>query len=914
MRTTTVVGVDAGADAPAWPGAPERPELAARYASMAEPFLASARRAPDRTAIVFGAVELTYAQVNAAVNRTAHVLTARGVRAGDRVAYLLPNCPELIELYYAIQKIGAVAVPLNIRSIAREVAYLVNASGAAALVFAGHCADRLDEVVGDMPGLTSLLCVDSPFDPAGPEGAAGLSAPPDPRPWSVSLSALQRGAPDDEPELVRDAQAVSRIQYTGGSTGTPKGVERSHRADLVEIEGTYLSNGLRDDERKVVLIQCPLEHHGGHDWFAMAIALGATLVICATFDAPAILDQIERHRVSYMILLPPATLARLMRDPATATHDLSSVRLVQSAAGGTTPEMIRAVHRHFPNAVMNYGWGQTESGLGTSLVLTLEMAERGLPRAASIGRPMPFIEMQVLGEDDLPVPDGVVGEGAVRSEAVMTRYHGQDEATRAAFTADGWLRTGDMMVRDADGYLYLKARRRELIKSGGENVFVGEVEAVVRAHPAVADCLIYAVADDCLGEAVAAAVELRPGASLTLEELQAFCRDTLASYKKPRDLQVLATLDRDFSGKVDRARLIRTCAVLRAAQESRQARPDLTGAYEQVCADPDVFRIPLPHAGGLEAATTCYLVRGRTRSLLVDTGSNTTAGLGLLARVLDALGVRRCDTDILVTHEHADHTGLAWRIRDDPAEVYVGAAGAAYLRRACAAATAEQAVARWAAEGFAPDDVVQLERMRLRSMPTALLGEPLVEVVDGDVLRVDGYELRVLATPGHTPGSVCLYQPDRQILLTGDHVLPHVTPPLCWLPGEQGTAAGHLAGLRRVAELPVRLWLPAHGPLGGDCAARAHELVEHHEARLRTLADLVARTDGLAAADLVGELGWRNPAVATWRTAPPSLRWLTAGQTVAYLDLLVERGTLRRSTTRDGRHRYHGTPHTLTKD
>ncbi|QZN86576.1 AMP-binding protein [Cellulomonas sp. C5510] len=878
------------------------PTLAARYANTAEPFLAAAAAHPDRPALVLGDVVVDYGTARDTVHRIARALLGQGVRRGDRVAYLLPSCPEIVELFYAVQLIGAVAVPLNVRLTAREVACLLRSCDAGTLVFAAMYTAKVDSAA--LAGVR-MLCVDGPCTGPGvaPWSAADLGVA-DPAfaegqcpVWATSLTGLQRSAPAEAPPPVRDLDAVSRIQFTGGSTGAPKGVERTHRADLVNAEGTYLSNGLDVDERKVVLIQCPLDHHAGHAWMSMGIAVGATLVLCAGFDAEAILRQVERRGVSYLILLPPSTLGRLLHHPAIGDHDLSTVRLVQSAAGGLAPDVIAAVYRRLPDAVLSYGWGQTESGLGACAVLGPEEAGPAAAHAGSVGRAMPFTEIRLVDDAGRDVAEGEVGEAVVRTGAVMTGYHGQPEATRAAFTADGWLRSGDLMRRDADGYLYLMSRRRDLIKSGGENVFAAEVDAAVRTHPGVADCVVFGVPDPVLGEAVAVAVELSEGGTApTLTEIQDTCCARLARYKKPLHLFVLDSLDRDDAGKITTRDVIRTCGVLDAVAASSAARPALDDAYEQVCEAPDVFRIPLPHTAGLEDATLCYLLRGRERSLLVDTGSDSTAGLGLLARVLDRLGVRREDLDVLVTHEHPDHTGLVHRLRARGGRLLAGEGALAHLRRSAEPGARAAAAVRWAAAGFAAD-ADALAATDLRSVDTGLLAEDPVGLADGAVLTVDGHDWRVLATPGHTPGSICLYQPESRVLLSGDHLLGHVTPPLC--PGPSASAASdHLGGLRRVAELPVDVWLPGHGAADGPAAARARELLAHHEERLTQLADLVAAYDGATAADLVPLLRWR--AVADWDAAPLGLRWLTAGQTVAYLDLLVGRGVLRRGT--DGSH------------
>ncbi|MCV2394281.1 AMP-binding protein [Actinotalea sp. M2MS4P-6] len=841
--------------------------------STVEPFLRAAAAHPERLAIVHGGVELDYATVRAEIEHLAATLHGLGVRAGDRVAYLLPNGAPLIEVYYAIQWLGAAAVPINVRSIAREVTDVVRESGARVLVHAACCAAVVDDA--DLDG-TTVVCADE---------VTGGTCPTD------------RAAVGPVPPVVHDAAAVARIQHTGGSTGRPKGVERTHAADLVEVEGILASNGLADDASKVVLIQCPMDHHGGHSWFTMAFAAGATVVVCTSFDAAAILAEIERHRVSYMILLPPTTYTRLMAHPDVATRDLSSVRLVQSSAGGTSRQMIRDVHRWFPNARLNYGWGQTESGLGTTLVLTAEMASRDVPRAASIGRPMPFLELRVVDEDGREVPDGVVGEGAVRSLATMRGYHGRPDLTEQALTPDRWLRTGDMMVKDAEGYVYLRSRKRDMIKSGGENVFVGEVEAAVREHPAVADCLVYGVPDSCFGEAVAVAVELRAGASLTLDELQEFCKERLASFKKPRSMELLDALGRDDAGKVDKAAVVRRCRAAAAVRASLVDHPDVEPLITRVVAAPEVVRIEVPNPPGLEPATSCYLLRGTERSLLVDPGSDTPVGHGVLLRALEHLGVDADRIDVLLTHEHADHAGLAHLVGTG-GRVLLGAAGAAYLHELARGEVQRAVRRRYRAEGFGPQDADEFAATVRRATPETVLEHPVLELSDGDEIDLGGVRWVVVAVPGHTPGHICLHQPQAGVLLTGDHLLFHITPPVM-LTGSDGALGDHLASLRRVAALGARTVLPGHGP-GGDATARAAALIEHHELRLEQTRDLVvhglAGTGAQVAAGLPFQAG-------VWADRSPGLRWLTAGHALAYLDHLVHRGALRRVQT-DGLHHY----------
>ena len=854
----------------ALPPASKRPSLAG-FANVAEPFVAAARAHPERVAIICGAVEHTYAAANARINRICGLLRARGVQPGDAVAYFLPNCATLIELYYAIQKLGAVAVPVNARSIAPELEYFLKASDASVLLFSGRFTETVEAIRSNVPGLRTVLCVDAAAD------------------GTEHLDTLLAEFSDAEPEPFRDPEALSRIQFTGGSTGSPKAAERTHRADLTEFEGVYGSNGMFADEAKVVLIQCPLEHHGGHSWFGSALSLGATLVLCSSFDPAQILASIQQYRVSYIILLPPTTYLRLMAHPTISDYDLSSVRLVQSSAGGTSPEIVADIYRTFPNAVMNYGWGQTEAGLGCSLVLTQEMALQRKPQIRSIGRPMPLMEMRVVDDAGHPVPDGEIGEGVCRSAAVMHGYHGQPELTASGFTADGWWRTGDLMTRDADGYFYLAGRKRELIKSGGENVFVGEVEAVIREHPAVLDAMVYGESDPVLDECVAAVVELRPGASLTLAELQRFCRGRLAGFKKPRSLAVLPSLERDFAGKLNRAAVIRRSRDARARTASAARRPELDAVLTQVHSAPDVYRITMPMLPRSVATTNAYLVHGPAGWLLVDPGAANEIALGSLLRAVDHLGARI--SDVYLTHEHADHSGLV-----------APCLGELRLVRGAASFAPSRIVERMTAAGFPVDEVALYASMQLRACPSEVPELPSLQVNHGDQLTLAGLNAQVIATPGHTDGHICLYLPDARLLFSGDHVLFELPPALFAEAGDP--VSSYFESLQRVAELDVETVLPGHGrPRGRDeLATRLRRLTRHHERRQAELVALIAGHQPVTAAELI--VAHRMPQ-RDWAAIAPGRRWSIASTTLARLEHLAAIGAITDTIGPDGLIRYH---------
>lgn len=506
------------------------------YRNIVEPFLSNAQRNPDRLAVVFEQAHLTYRDIDELSLRIARVFIERGVKPGDKVAYLLPNRAEIIAVYIAIQRMGAVSVPLNYRIIPREIAFLVNSVDVKLLVFDQQFLDKVRE--------------SKPLIDEGVEYiSVGVSTEFSDRLFNLEVATGSMNVP------LHLAGGPSRIQFTGGSTGVPKGACRSHAADLVEMHAVMASNGMLEMEHPVALVQCPLEHHGGHSWFMSALCANATVVVCGKFNPDTIFELIQTHRVTHMILLPPTTYRRLASDGHPENYQLESVRIVQSAAGIMTPAIIEAIFGTFPNAEINYGWGQTESGVGTTMRMTREQYAAGGPELLSIGKPMETLELRLVDETGNEVPVGETGEALARTPAVMDGYYGQPELTEAAFT-DGWLHTGDVMCVDEQGFYYIKSRKKDMIKSGGENVFINEVQDAILRNPLVVDCVVFGTGDRVMGEAVAAVVQPAPGATLTKEDIQAACKEYIASYKKPRYVVFIDDLGRDEAGKIRLQRII----------------------------------------------------------------------------------------------------------------------------------------------------------------------------------------------------------------------------------------------------------------------------------------------------------------------------------------------------------------------
>ena len=506
------------------------------YRNIVEPILDQAQRLPQRPAVVYEDICLTYQELDDLSRRIGRVFLEMGITPGDRIAYLLPNRPELVAVYIAIQRIGAVAVPLNYRLIPREIAYLVNSVSASILVFDQAFVETVRGAKAELGPGVGLISVGTTTE------------------FSQRLYDMEERMGNEELALYVDG-GPSRIQFTGGSTGIPKGAVRTHGADLCEIAAVSSSNGMALMDHPVALIQCPLEHHGGHSWFASCLAVGATVVICGKFDPDKIYRQIQDNQATHVILLPPTTYLRLVQDGHPERFDTSSVRIIQSAAGGITPEIVSAIFDTFPNADINYGWGQSESGVSTSMRMTREMYAAKDPKLASIGTPMDTLEVRIVDDDFNDLPIGQPGEAVVRTPAVMEGYWQQEGLTQEVFT-DGWLHTGDIMSRDAEGFFYLHSRKKDMIKSGGENVFVGEVQTAILRNPKVADCVVFGVKDVLLGEAVAAVVQPKAGCTLTQEEVQEGCKSFIASYKKPRYVVFCDDIGRNDAGKVRLDRLV----------------------------------------------------------------------------------------------------------------------------------------------------------------------------------------------------------------------------------------------------------------------------------------------------------------------------------------------------------------------
>jgi fatty-acyl-CoA synthase len=484
-----------------------------------------ATRAPDRPITIFEDETITYGQMADRAAALAGGLRELGVREGQVVALLSYNCPELLETVFAANYLGAVAMPINWRLAPPEVRYILEHSGARAVL----CDDAMVQVANDatdgMADRPLRVSVEAP----APEG------------WTALADMRRTGSAP--PRVPVAADDVHRLMYTSGTTGRPKGVMITHAnlawknlAHIVEFGFTSADIGLACG---------PLYHVGALDLTTTSlIAVGATTIIHRGFDASDVVDELERSRVS-TVWLAPAMVNAIMALPDIGRRDLSSVRLIINGGEKMPIPLIERIQRTFPSAWFADAYGLTETVSGDTFL----DRDSIVTKLGSVGRPCLYLELDIWDREGAPVPDGGRGEIVLRGPKVFKGYWRDPDATAAAF-AGGWFHTGDIGVRDEDGYLFIVDRLKDMIVSGGENIAGSEVERVLYEHDAVLEAAVVGRADDRWGEVPVAFVVLRPDTSATTDELLEHCRASLARYKVPKDVTFLDELPRNPSGKV----------------------------------------------------------------------------------------------------------------------------------------------------------------------------------------------------------------------------------------------------------------------------------------------------------------------------------------------------------------------------
>ena len=487
----------------------------------------AAQQTPDLPASIFGERVRTYAEQLDRVSRLAGALRSHGVADGAPVAILSLNSDRYLELLQAVPWADGVLVPVNTRWSLAEILYSLDDSA------------------------TDLLFVDDTFAPMVPalrDGRPGLHvAHMGDRPTPEAMFAYEdliAGA-DPVPDVRRGGDSLAGIFYTGGTTGFPKGVMLSHANMLTSALGSQATCPLVVPGGRL-LHAAPMFHVADLSTWNMQSAAGGTHVVIPAFEPAAVLRTIEEHRITSALLVP-AMIQMLIDHPDIESHDLSSVASVLYGASVITESVLRRAMEAFPAADFVQAYGMTE----LSPVATLLPADdhRAGSRLRAAGKAAAHSEVRIVDTDDVEVPRGTVGEIVARGGHVMLGYWNRPEETASAIR-DGWMHTGDGGYMDDDGYVFVVDRIKDMIVTGGENVYSAEVENAVCQHPAVAACAVIGIPDPAWGEAVHAVVVLRPGASVTVVELREHTKSLIAGYKAPRSVDFVDALPVSSAGKV----------------------------------------------------------------------------------------------------------------------------------------------------------------------------------------------------------------------------------------------------------------------------------------------------------------------------------------------------------------------------
>lgn len=494
----------------------------------------------DKVALIFHGSTLTYAQFNRRINRLAHALMKRGVRKGDRVACLLHNCPEFLETLFACAKIGTMLVPINYRLSPEEVKFILQDSGSHVVIYHTTLSGLLKPIIHDTEVLHKIYL---PFPPQ--EAVADLS---NDLPAAESYEVILQSEGEREPSLPVSEHDPLLIMYTSGTTGLPKGALLTHRNITWNAINSFLNkDSIQSDD--VILTVAPLFHIGGLSIHTLpALYKGATVVLLDKFDPQVVLETVQEYKVSVLFLVP-AMWQALMKVPDFSRYNLSSLRDLVS--GGAPCPL--TVIQFFQERGFRFleGFGMTETAPGV-MILTSEDAVR---KNGSVGRPLMHVRARIVDEEDRDVPPGEVGELVLQGPNICAGYWHRPEANEEAFR-NGWFHTGDLARQDEEGYFYIVDRKKDMLISGGENIYSTEVEQVLFRHPKVADVAVIGIPDEKWGEVPAAIVVLKPGAGqLTIEELAAHCEGKLARYKIPKMLRIIEELPRNATGKVLKRKL-----------------------------------------------------------------------------------------------------------------------------------------------------------------------------------------------------------------------------------------------------------------------------------------------------------------------------------------------------------------------
>jgi len=505
--------------------------LRAKQLLVDEMLIRSARRFPNKLAIIDNEIRMPYHLLQSRVSNLAGWFQSQGIKKGEKVALLLYNSIEFTECFFALAKIGAVAVPVNFRLQKLEFEYILDNSDSKMLVAHHDFIDVIEQIRPNLPLLENVIILD--------EGVEEEHS------YFCYHSIFDNAFTPLLEELKDDDDFI--IVYTSGTTGKPKGAVLTHKNIFMNAINMVLECGLNKDE--VQIIGTPLFHIGGISAMTMLMVVGGTSILHRKFEPEHTLRTIEAEKVTYAFMVP-SMWNILLEIPFFERFNVNSLRIICCGAASTPLELKKKLMKNFPNAGVFDTFGHTELSASTA---TLKASD-SLLKTGSVGLPYSNVEVRVVDENMQDVEPGEVGEIIYRGPTTMKEYYKNPVETMEAFRG-GWLHSGDLVKYDEDGYLTVVDRKKDMIISGGENIYPKEIEEVLYTHPDILEAAVVGVPDEKWGETVKAFVVTRNGKILTEQEVVDYCTEQIARYKKPHYVEFIDELPKNASGKILKTKL-----------------------------------------------------------------------------------------------------------------------------------------------------------------------------------------------------------------------------------------------------------------------------------------------------------------------------------------------------------------------